>query len=118
MAQLHNKPEYQQRRKLLRNNSTKAEIILWRFLKKKQTGGLKFRRQHSIGSFIVDFYCPEKRVAIELDGDIHEAKKQAAYDKARQKVIEALDIKVLRFTNEMVIENIEAVLKEIRAKVN
>ncbi|HAD81529.1 MAG: hypothetical protein A2509_01225 [Candidatus Edwardsbacteria bacterium RIFOXYD12_FULL_50_11] len=116
MAQLHNKPEYQQRRKFLRNNSTRAEIILWRFLKKKQLNGLKFRRQHSIGGFIVDFYCPEKRLAIELDGDVHEEKKQATYDKARQKTIEALGIKVLRFTNEDVIQNVEDVLKAISAE--
>jgi len=78
--------------------------------------GLKFRRQHSIGGFIVDFYCPEKRLAIELDGDVHEEKKQATYDKARQKTIEALGIKVLRFTNEDVIQNVEDVLKAISAE--
>jgi len=77
---------------------------------------LKFRRQHSIGGFIVDFYCPEKRLAIELDGDVHEEKKQATYDKARQKTIEALGIKVLRFTNEDVIQNVEDVLKAISAE--
>ncbi len=77
---------------------------------------MKFRRQHSIGGFIVDFYCPEKRLAIELDGDVHEEKKQATYDKARQKTIEALGIKVLRFTNEDVIQNVEDVLKAISAE--
>lgn len=117
MAQLHNKPGYKPVRKFLRNNSTKAEIILWRFLKKKQIDGFKFRRQHSIGSFIVDFYCPEKRMAIELDGDVHEVDKQAAYDRIRQRKIESLGIKVLRFTNEDVIQNVEDVLKAIVAEV-
>lgn len=116
MAQLHNKPEYKQRRKFLRNNSTKAEIILWRFLKKKQTGGFKFRRQHGIGSFIVDFYCPEKRLAVELDGDVHGVKKQASYDRARQRKIESLGIRVLRFTNEEVMQNVEDVLKAIKSE--
>lgn len=117
MAQLHNKPGYKPVRKFLRNNSTQAEIIIWRFLKKKQTGGFKFRRQHSIGSFIVDFYCPEKKLAVELDGDVHEVKKQAAYDRARQRKIESLGINVLRFTNEEVIQNVEGVLKAIVAEV-
>ncbi|MBU1355060.1 MAG: endonuclease domain-containing protein [Candidatus Edwardsbacteria bacterium] len=118
MTQRHNKPEYKPVRKYLRNNSTQAEIILWRFLKKKQLNGLKFRRQHSIGGFIVDFYCPEKRLAIELDGDVHEVERQAGYDKARQKAIEALGIKILRFANEEVIENIEGVIKAIAAKAD
>lgn len=116
MTQLHNKPEYKPVRKFLRNNSTKAEVILWRFLKKKQACGFKFRRQHGIGSFIVDFYCPEKRLAVELDGDVHEDKKQASYDRVRQRKIESLGIKVLRFTNEEVIQNIEDVLKAIVAE--
>ena len=61
MTKLYNRRELKTKRKALRNNSTKAEIILWRYLKHSQLGGLKFRRQHSIGPYIVDFYCPENQ---------------------------------------------------------
>lgn len=81
------------RRKELRNNSTPEEILLWLHLKSSQTG-FKFRRQHSIGGYIADFYCPMKKLVVEIDGPIHLQNKE--YDKVRTDYLEGLDIKVLR----------------------
>ena len=92
---------------------TKAEIILWSKLKGKQLNGLKFRRQHGINNYIVDFYCPELRLVIEIDGGVHCYDSRITYDKQRQEEIEALGIKVLRYTNNDVIKNLEGVLNNI-----
>ncbi len=89
---------------------TKAEIVLWSKLKGKQLNGLKFRRQHGINNYVVDFYCPELKLAIEIDGDVHAYDSRIVYDKQRQKEIEALGIKVLRHTNTDVLNNIECAL--------
>ncbi len=97
----------------MRKNMTKAEIILWSKLKGKQLNGLKFRRQHGINNYIVDFYCPELRLAIEIDGGVHCYDSRITYDKQRQKEIEALGIKVLRYTNTDVIKDLEGVLNDI-----
>ena len=77
--------------------------------------GLKFRRQYGIGHFIVDFYCPELRLAIELDGDSHFNNKEVLeYDKRRQEYIERVNIKFLRFTNNEVFESLEGVIQAIQ----
>ena len=101
------------RRKELRNNSTPQEILLWLKLKNSQLG-LKFRRQHSIGGYIVDFYCPFKKLAIEIDGSQHFEKESKEYDKVRSYYLRGLDIKVLRFTNADINTNIEEVLLKIK----
>jgi very-short-patch-repair endonuclease len=115
MTDIFNKREYIKKRQHLRNNMTKAEIILWSKLKGKQLKDLKFRRQYGINNYIVDFYCPELRLAIELDGDVHGYNSRIAYDKQRQREIEVLGIKVLRYTNNDVIKNLESVLSDITA---
>ena len=89
-------------RKALRNHSTAAEAILWRCLKHSQVGGLKFRRQHSIGNYIMDFYCPSLKLAIELDGNIHNDRAVHEYDEARTRFLEENGITVIRFDNEHV----------------
>ncbi len=94
---------------------TKAEIILWSKLKGKQLKDLKFRRQYGINNYVGDFYCPELKLAIELDGDVHGYTSRIAYDKQRQREIEVLGIKVLRYTNNDVIKNLESVLSDITA---
>ena len=66
---IHNRERLRVLRRALRNNATNAEAILWRYLKRRQLKGRKFRRQHSIGPYIVDFYCPAEKLAVELDGD-------------------------------------------------
>lgn len=115
MTEIFNKKEYIKKRQYLRKNMTKAEIVLWSKLKGKQLNGLKFRRQCGINNYVVDFYCPELKLAIEIDGDVHAYNSRIVYDKKRQKEIEALGIKVLRYTNNDVTQNIEGVLYDIIA---
>ena len=117
MVRMHNRPEQKIVRKHLRNHSTKAEIILWQHLKANQINGLKFRRQHGLGNYILDFYCPEKRLAIELDGKVHGFEDKTIHDKERQAAIESLGIKVLRFYNDDILLNIQGVLKTILAEI-
>ena len=98
-------------RKTLRNNMTPAEATLWRTLKGRGAGGLKFRRQQSIGPFILDFYCPKYRLGIELDGTSHDYKYE--YDETRTEYLHGQGIRILRFTNQQVFTSLEAVLAEI-----
>ena len=100
-------------RRKLRKNMTETELILWSCLKDKKLG-VKFRRQHGVGYFVLDFYCPKYKLAIEVDGGIHQQFKQAAIDAERQKIIEGRKIKFLRFTNEQVKSELSAVLKIIK----
>lgn len=100
-------------RKELRNNSTSAEAVLWKRLKAKQVEGLKFRRQYGVGAYVVDFYCPELRLAIELDGGVHEAAMAYERDAIRARCIEQSNIKIIRFHNEAVFNNMEGVVGEI-----
>jgi very-short-patch-repair endonuclease len=95
----------------MRNEPTCAEALLWEKLRKRQLGGLKFRRQHIIHVFIVDFYCPAARLVIEIDGSVHAV--QEDYDQEREACLEALGYEVVRFSNEDVEEEIEMVLAGI-----
>jgi len=113
MTQIFNKFDHKRIRRTLRNRPTVAENKLWYFLKSQQLG-MKFRRQYGIGQYIVDFYSPELRLVIEVDGDSHETKEAISNDVNRQKDIEVLGIKVIRFTNDEVLKNMEGVLGVIR----
>ena len=75
--------------------------------------GYKFRRQYSVGAFVIDFYCPEVKLAIELDGESHESKRAREYDQERQRYLEQFDIHFLRFRDEQVFDRIESVLSFI-----
>lgn len=97
----------------LRRPMTPQEAKLWQRLRGKQLCGLKFRRQHPIFQFILDFFCYEQRLAIEIDGDSHGDPKQRAYDQARTQWLEQQGIRVIRFTNYEVNTNIDGVLDEI-----
>jgi very-short-patch-repair endonuclease len=97
----------------LRKKQTKAEEFLWNIIRNKQFMGLKFRRQHQIGKYIVDFYCDEKKLIIELDGEVHESEKQKKHDKTRDKYLTTLGNKVLRFANNRIFDDIETVLENI-----
>ncbi len=101
------------RRKELRNNSTPEEILLWLRLKNSQIG-FKFRRQHSIGGYIVDFYCPTKKLVVEIDGPIHLKNESREYDKVRTEYLKGSDIKVLRFKNLEVNTETEKVVRKIK----
>jgi very-short-patch-repair endonuclease len=95
----------------LRNDPTPAEARLWKYLRRKQVDGWRFRRQHVFDRFIVDFYCPSARLVIEVDGPIHD--QQREYDALRTEFLESLGLRVLRFENEDVFQNIEGVLTVI-----
>lgn len=96
-----------------RQKQTKAEQLLWSRLRNRKLNGFKFRRQHPIRNFILDFYCHQFLLAVEIDGDYHNQEEQKDYDSGRTFEIEELGIKVLRFTNKEVEEDIDKVLQEI-----
>lgn len=111
--QIHNRKSLKDNRKILRNNATSAEATLWTYLKGKQLCGRKFRRQQSIEDYIVDFYCFEEKLVIELDGAYHYDVGGQAYDEYRDIQLMALGLKILRFENVFIFENTEVVLEEI-----
>jgi len=90
-----------------------AEVILWSRLQRRQIHGCKFRRQYSVGSYILDFYCAELKLAIEIDGDTHFKYGSEEHDRIRQESIERLGVKFLRFTNNDVYANLKNVLQTI-----
>lgn len=98
------------KRRKLRNDMSPPEQVLWYYLKNKQLGGYKFRRQVSIGKYVVDFYCPKLKLAIEIDGDSHYHPASKEYDRKREKWIKEFGIKFLRFTNKDIVENREGVI--------
>jgi very-short-patch-repair endonuclease len=112
--QIHNRKILEPYRKELRNNLTFAEATLWLHLQRKQLDGRKFRRQHSVGSYILDFYCPSEKLCVELDGAGHFTEKGIKYDKVRTEYLNSLNIRVVRFENRDVLERMEEVLNEIR----
>jgi very-short-patch-repair endonuclease len=97
----------------MRRNMTPAEKKLWEALRGKQLGGLKFRAQHPVGPFILDFYCPACKLVVELDGGVHEG--QAAHDEARTGQLNDYGYKVIRFRNEEVLGDLPSVLERILA---
>lgn len=111
---IHNRTKLKRFRKALRNHSTSAEATLWNQLKQRQLCGRKFRRQHSIGDFIIDFYCPEERLAVELDGKNHFSEEGKQKDANRTTYLNSLCVRVIRFENKWVFEDMNFVLTEIR----
>ncbi len=97
----------------LRTNSTSAEATLWHHLKARKLYGKKFRRQHSIENYIVDFYCPQEKLIVELDGKDHYGTGGQEYDAARDARLKKLGFRILRFENRMIFEETAIVLKEI-----
>jgi very-short-patch-repair endonuclease len=97
----------------LRINMTEAEKVLWEVLRNKKVFKARFKRQHPIDIFIADFYCHKYKLAIEVDGDIHLKSEVSEHDDGKSHDIEKLGIKILRFTNKEVFENIESVKKKI-----
>jgi len=94
--------------------STSAEATLWGILKSKKLDGRKFRRQHGISNFIVDFCCPSEKLVIEIDGDQHGDYEQIEKDKMRDKYLEGLGFTVLRFENKFVFQDQDYITEEIR----
>ena len=104
-----------EKRRNLRNKPTYTEKILWLSLRKKQIHNVRFLRQYSVNRFIIDFYSPKIKLAIEVDGSSHIGKEE--YDLARQNYIETFGIEFIRFTNEQVMGNTDKVIAEIKKVV-
>lgn len=102
----------------LRKKQTKVEEIFWQLVRNRKFLNLKFRRQHQIGSYIVDFYCDEQKLIIEFDGDVHNTKEQQKHDNTRDKYLTSLGNLVLRFKNDELLKNPELVLERISAIVS
>lgn len=112
--QLHNIDKLRDRRKELRSNLTPAEAFLWKYLKNSQLEGRKFRRQHSFGKFVIDFYCSTEKLGVELDGMYHFTEEQIKYDADRTEYMNSLGIRIIRFENAEVFEKTDEVLIKIK----
>jgi very-short-patch-repair endonuclease len=117
MKFLRNDPALKQRRRELRRNQTEAEKTLWAHLRNKQFYGMKFFRQYSIGPYILDFYCPNMKLAVELDGGQHNQSESKQYEAVRTKYLKAQGIEVMRFWNHEVLLDMESVLSGLGLKV-
>lgn len=114
---IYNRSYLKTNRKRLRNQSTYAEVVLWKYIRNKQILNTKFRRQHSIGNYIVDFYCADLNLIIELDGHYHFTENGILKDEIRDKKLLSKYENILRFENRLVLERTETVLKIIEEKL-
>ena len=106
---VHNKRSLLGIRRALRANSTPAEEVLWEEIRNRKLNGLKFKRQHSIGNYVIDFYCASKRLVVELDGEVHNNADQKEKDESRDINLTEMNFKVLRIPNSKVLNKIEEV---------
>ena len=106
-------PLARDRARELRRRQTPAELAMWVILRERRLEGLKFRRQYPIGIFIVDFCCRERKLVVELDGDIHDLDEQQAWDDNRDAYLRQQGFKVLRFRNKMIFDEPDKVLHQI-----
>jgi very-short-patch-repair endonuclease len=113
----YNKTSEKSKRQFLRTHMTRHEEILWSRLRRRQVLGYKFRRQYSVGAFVLDFYCPELKLAIEVDGPSHETAAAKENDAERQAYVQQFGIRFLRFTNEQVESEPGAVLSAIEKAI-
>ena len=112
-----NNPILKPHRQQLRNNMTEAEILLWDKIKNGQVLGYKFRRQYSVGIFILDFYCSKLKLAIEVDGGQHAEEKTAEYDQCRTNYLNNHNITVLRYWNHEIFDNMEGIYSDIKNNI-
>lgn len=117
MDKIFNQSIYKSRRQELRQNMPEPERKLWALLR-NQRMGVKFRRQHGIGHYIADFYCPELKLVIEIDGVSHESEAAQNYDQIRSEFMQALGIRTIRFGNKEVMQNTEGVQQYLQQYVN
>ena len=114
MTKLYNREQLKDRRRNLRRSQTDAESKLWHCLRSRRFLGLRFVRQFSVGSYILDFYCATLKLAIELDGGQHNDPNQQEYDRVRTEYLNALGIRVMRFWNHDVLTQTESVLAAVK----
>ena len=112
---INNLPHLKTFRKELRSNLTPAEAKFWKIVQNKNFEGRKFRRQHSVGNYILDFYCPSEKLAVELDGSVHFNDTACEYDYERRLFLEYYGIKILRFENRRVFEDLHWMLDVIKS---
>ncbi len=112
---IHNRKGMEEFRRELRKTPTRFETLLWERLRSSQLGGRKFRRQHSVGVYILDFYCPAERLCVEIDGTIHHRPDAISHDEERDEALAQLQIRTLRISNHEVEKDIETVLNKIKA---
>ena|SRR3989338_5262248 len=105
-------------RRKLRRDLTPAEKLFWSKVSNRQFYNLKFRKQHGVANYIVDFYCPEKKLIIEIDGDTHASEKDIENDKKRDKYIASLGYVIIRYHNQDVRKNIEGVFEDLKEKMS
>ena len=117
MTKHYNKKELKETRRHLHKNQTYTEKIVWMYLRNRQMEGYKFRRQYSVDKFVIDFYCPKLKLAIEIDGSIHNEPDQKEYDVKRQEYLETFGIKFLRLTNEEINGNPNAAFEKIEKTI-
>lgn len=117
MGIILNKPTFKERRRQLRRNQTMAEGVLWRHLRNKQIQGVKFFRQYSVGAYIVDFYTPTFKLAIEVDGGQHGEETNKKYDEMRSVYLKEHGIEIIRFWNNEVLQNMGGVLHKIAKRL-
>jgi very-short-patch-repair endonuclease len=117
MKYLKNDPALKQRRRELRRSQTDTEKTLWARLRNRQFYGMRFFRQYSIGPYILDFYCPAEKVAIELDGGQHNQCEKKEYDVARSEYLRVRGIDMVRFWNHEVLLDINGVLTKLAGKI-
>ena len=118
MIRIYNLKKGQKKRQYFRKNMPKSEVILWSKLKNKQMLGERFLRQYGVDQYVLDFYCPQLKLAIEIDGDSHFMPCAQEQDKARQEHIEAFGIRFLRFTNDDIYKNIDGVSQVVHTFVD
>nr|QIH43274.1 endonuclease domain-containing protein [Vibrio ziniensis] len=116
MNKIFNTSRHKKLRQILRNHMPEPELRLWARIRSNQLG-VKFRRQHGIDGYIVDFYCPHKKVVIEIDGDSHYSSDAMVNDLARDQYLISLGLRVLRFTNQQVMTELESVVEVIVATI-
>ena len=113
-----NQPYNKEYRRLLRHDMTPSERMLWKHISDKQLDGWRFRRQHGFGPYVLDFYCPVLKLCIEVDGELHQRTDVFEKDKERTSFLESNGIKVIRFTNDEIENDISDVLERIRRFIN
>jgi len=117
MKLLRNNPQLKQRRRELRSNQTDAEKVFWSQVRNRQLNGMRFLRQYSFGPYILDFYCPLIKLAVELDGGQHNKRDNREYDSFRSEYLKAHGIEVIRFWDNEVLLDIQGILNKLIIKI-
>lgn len=116
MTEHFNKKEMKKRRRQLRVSMTYCEKLIWMYLRKRQMKE-RFLRQYSVDNYVIDFYCPKLKLAVEIDGDVHKLEDQKIYDKERQKYLEDFGLGFIRITNEELLANANKAFEKIENEI-